>query len=62
MKANSKEHFEMMAFFEKEHKSMRLDKEPKELWSKGNIYQNGETNAAFVSFRFGVSYGAAISR
>lgn len=59
----SKEHYEMIAAFERMSKSMkarvRLDREPKELWSKGCIYQDGCTNELFLAFRLGHAHGAA---
>ena len=59
MTLTSKDHYEMIAFFDHQFKHLRLDKEPKEMWSKGNIYQNGETNKLFLAFRQGVAYGKA---
>lgn len=53
----SKDHYELMAMFEKEFKHHRLDRERKELWSKGHIYENGETNFLFLAYRKGYSYG-----
>lgn len=58
MTLTSKEHYEIISFFERRFaKDFRLDKEDKSLWSKGNIYQNGEANRAFLAFREGVAYG-----
>ena len=58
----SRDHHEMISFFERHFKgAFRLDKEDKALWSKGYIYQNGEANAAFLAFREGVAYGKAVS-
>jgi hypothetical protein len=54
---NNKEHYELIAMFEKEFKGFRLDKEEKSFWSKGNIYQNGETNNMFLAYRKGYSFG-----
>lgn len=53
----SKEHYELMYQFEKEFKHLRLDREDKELWEKGNIYQSGETNNLFLAYRQGYSFG-----
>lgn len=62
----SREHYELMEMFERtsfEHTSKgRLDKEPKELWEKGNIYQDGRTNEQFIAFRAGYAYGIAMGR
>ena len=58
-----KEFYEMMAHFEKEiasgkmpYISARLEKEPKELWSKGIVYQNSEVNNAFCFYRHGYAF------
>jgi hypothetical protein len=58
----TKEHYDLMAQFEREFKGMRLDKEDKELWHKGIIYQNGETNNLFDAFRRGYSLGKLVER
>lgn len=54
-----KDHYDMMEFFEKHFVGTRMDREPKELWAKGRVYQNGDTNNLFLAFRHGVAYGAA---
>lgn len=53
----SKEHYDLLLIFEKEFKGIRLDKEPKEMWPKGNIYQSGEVNNLFKAYRSGYAYG-----
>lgn len=58
----SKEHYELMAQFEKEFKGLRLDREPKDLWPQGHVYQNGEANALFLAYRRGYAYAMAVSR
>ncbi len=55
----STDHYELMAMFEREFSSFRLDREPKELWPQGNIYQSGETNNLFTAYRKGAAYGLA---
>lgn len=60
MSLTSKEHYELIEMFEKVFAgSYRMDKEDKSLWSKGNVYQNGEMNQLFLAFRQGVAYGKA---
>lgn len=59
MTITSKEHYDLMEMFEKIF-SGRKDREPKEFWPKGNIYQDGEVNAQFIAFRHGVAYGKSI--
>ena len=55
---NTKEHQELIAAFERNYgKGLRLDKEGKELWKNGHIYQSPETNIAFNFFSKGYAYG-----
>ena len=54
---NSKEHIDLMAMFEKTFSHLRLDREARELWSMGKIYQSGEANELFLAFRRGFAYG-----
>jgi hypothetical protein len=61
MSIGSKDFYELLAMFEREFPGYRLDREPKDLWAKGNIYQSGETNALFLAYRRGVAYGRASS-
>lgn len=53
----SKDHYDLMEMFEREFASLRLDREDKAYWPKGNIYQNGETNSLFLAYRMGAAYG-----
>ncbi len=63
MKLGTKEHHDLMAFFEKTYKGeIFTDKEPKELWSKGRIYSHGESNKSFIAFRVGYAFGKNIGR
>ena len=63
MTLGSKEHEDMIRMFERifPHEG-RLDKEAKEFWARGNVYQHGEVNKLFLAFRHGVAYGEAVSR
>lgn len=56
----TKEHYDLMEVFEREFKGRRLDRENRELWAQGAIYQNGETNALFLAFRLGYALGKVI--
>ncbi len=58
---NSKEHYDLMAVFERQH-SGRFDKEDKSLWPKGVIYQDGHVNELFLAFRRGHAYAEADMR
>lgn len=54
----TKEYYDLIAAFERDYNGThRLDKEPKELWSKGNVYQHGELNLLWRAFERGVSFG-----
>ncbi len=60
---NSKEHYELIAQFEKECKGMgRIDKEEKSDWARGIIYQDGKMNALFSIYRMGYAYGKCYER
>lgn len=58
----SKAHADLIAAFEREYKGRRFDKEPKELWSGGRVYQDGPTNDLFVAYRRGAAYGEFSAR
>jgi len=56
----SKEHYEMIEFFDRTFKGQfRLDKEDKSMWAKGVIYQNDDANRLFKAFREGAAYGSS---
>lgn len=54
----TKEHYDLMAAFERCHVE-RFDKETKDLWPKGIIYQDGRVNALFLAYRRGYAYAKA---
>lgn len=57
----TKEHYELMARFEQAYKGhARMDKEPKENWRTGWIYQHGELNQLWIAFQRGYAYGKAL--
>lgn len=58
----TKEHDELLRRFETAYAHLRLDKESRELWGKGQIYQNGETNALFKAFELGYAVGKCAER
>lgn len=62
MGIGTKEHAELMAMFEKEFKHRRLDREAKELWPQGAVYQDGHVNELFLAYRRGCSYGRTAER
>lgn len=53
----SQEHYDLIAMFDRIYKGERLDKEAKDMWAKGYVYQNGEVNRLFLAFRQGAAYG-----
>lgn len=55
------EHHELMRSFEALRPG-RIDKEPREMWSKGIIYADGVVNALFLMYRHGVSRGLAMAQ
>lgn len=58
----SKEHYDLMAQFEKDFRYKRLDKEEnKEQWVRGYVYANGEVNELFKAYRLGYSLAKAIN-
>ncbi len=62
---HTKEHYEMMAKFEKEFTKKfmgRIDREEKTEWERGNYYQDGMTNSLFKMFQLGYVYGKAVAQ
>lgn len=53
----TQEHYDLMKMFEKEFKGMRHDKESKDLWPRGIIYQDGNVNNLFLAYRKGYAMG-----
>jgi len=62
MKIGSKEHYEILADFEKCFKGHRFDKESKELWSIKYVYQDGEVNKLYNAFILGYAAGKCAER
>lgn len=60
----TKEHIELMEQFERDCKQQigRVDKESKELWQRGIIYQDGNVNALFLVYRKGYAFGKCVER
>ncbi len=57
----SKEHYDLMAQFEKEFKHLRLDREDKSFWAMGQVYQNGEVNELFKAYRRGYAFSQSLA-
>lgn len=60
MQVGTKEFDDIVINFEKQFSHMRLDKETKEWWSRGQVYANGETNNAYCAFRQGYALGRVV--
>ena len=59
----SKTHADLIAAFEREYKGQgRFDKEAKELWTAGHVYQDGRLNELFLAYRRGAAYGEFSAR
>lgn len=60
---NTQEHEDLMDSFERAYSARcRLDREPREHWRHGVIYQSGDTNALFGSYRSGYALGKVVGR
>ena len=62
MHLGTKEHEDIIAAFERAFPYGRKDKEPKEHWKNGNVYQDGQYNQLFLAFRHGIAYAQCIER
>ena len=58
---HTKEHCELMKQFEQDYRHLRLDRETKDLWKRGQLYQNGEANNLFKAYERGYSLHKSIS-
>lgn len=59
MDIGSKEHYDLMAQFERYFK-YHIEREDKQDWARGIVYQNGHTNELFLAFRMGYSFRKAV--
>lgn len=55
----TQEHYALMESFERVYKGRRLDKELKDMWPRGVIYQDGQVNELFLAYRLGYALGKA---
>jgi len=58
----SKEHYDLMAQFESEFRGHRLDRERKEMWARGNVYQDGTVNNLFLAYRRGYTLHKSLAQ
>ena len=59
----TKEHYELMAHFETQVRKVargRLDREAKQDWQRGIIYEDGNINQMFIMFRTGYMLGKSV--
>ena len=61
MNINDREHYELMMQFEKSFPGNCYDREPKKLWAKGIIYENGIINEFFIKYRMGYAHRTCIA-
>ena len=61
MKLMSQEYYDTMCSFEKAFRGNRLDKEAKELWPKGVVYQDGHVNILFDAYLKGYALHECVS-
>lgn len=61
MQIKSQEHYDLMNNFENIFKGNRFDKEPKEMWKMGVVYQDGKVNELFKAFRQGYALHKALA-
>lgn len=62
MSVFSKDHYELLQSFEREFKHRRLDKETKDLWPKGHVFQDGHVNELFLAYRRGAAYAKCVAQ
>lgn len=60
MQVGTKEFYDILERFEKDFCHIRLDKESKDLWKIGQIYQDGETNTAYHAYILGYALGRLV--
>lgn len=56
----SREHYALMEQFERTFKGRRFDREPKESWPRGVVYQDGTVNELFLAYRQGYALRDAL--
>jgi hypothetical protein len=58
----SQEHIDLMNQFERQFSGRRFERESKDMWPRGIIYQDGQTNELFLMFRHGYAFGKCVER
>lgn len=62
MKIGTKEHYELMDFFERSFVKRDCQRESSDIQKIGHVYQNGEINRQFLAFRAGYAFGKSVGR
>ena len=62
MTINTQEHQDVVSQFDRENKGLRLDKESKDIWPIGRIYQDGGVNELFLMYRRGYALAKSVYR
>lgn len=60
MQIRTQEHADVMDQFEKEFRGIRFDKEAKDFWPRGRIYEDGQTNELFLAYRRGYALARCV--
>lgn len=61
MQLHTREHYGLIDQFETEYRGhFRLDREPKEQWPRGYVYQDGQANERFLAYRRGYALAKAL--
>lgn len=60
MKLGTQEHEDIMKQFERDCRPGRIDREPKESWPRGIIYQDGHVNELFRVYRHGYAFAKSL--
>ncbi|HWK88341.1 MAG TPA: hypothetical protein VNP72_00050 [Longimicrobium sp.] len=59
----TQEHYDLIEQFEKEFRGTgRMDRESKEYWQRGRVYQDGQVNELFLAYRRGYALGKAVTQ
>jgi hypothetical protein len=61
MQIKSQEHYDLMTSFERTFKGRRFDRESKDIWPIGAVYQDGQVNELFKAYRMGYALHKSIA-
>jgi hypothetical protein len=61
MQIGSKEHYDILAMFDKTFANYETTKEiDKDLWKRGYVYCNGKTNDLYKAYLYGYAHGKRV--